>query len=196
MRSKHPYCPYIPEDASKLIIGTMPPHRFCIKPQVLYEKDVNFYYGSEDNCFWELLSEVTGTELSRDNSETAVQERKTLLERLNIGITDIVETCIHFNGKSDDASLKDKSWKPLEELLENNPTIDTLIYTSTYVRSWMNRYADKGYHEWEDKKSKRAGSVIINGKRYRVIVLYSPSRNALRRVNTQKRFMQYKSVFR
>ena len=29
VRSIHPYEPYIPEGATKLIIGTMPPFRFC-----------------------------------------------------------------------------------------------------------------------------------------------------------------------
>ena len=51
--SIHPYREYIPENASKLIIGTIPPFRFCVSGEKrLYPRDVDFYYGSRDNGFW------------------------------------------------------------------------------------------------------------------------------------------------
>lgn len=48
-KSTHPFAPEIPEGATKLIIGTMPPYRFCNTDEALYDDDVNFYYGSRDN---------------------------------------------------------------------------------------------------------------------------------------------------
>lgn len=193
MFSKHPYEPFIPQNATKLIIGTMPPYRFCIKPQNLFDNDVNFYYGSKDNCFWKLLSEITGTKLTFKNSQEAINQRKTLLKNLNIGITDIVEKCIHKNEKSDDASLEEIINKPIRELLLQNPNIDTLIYTSAFVIKQINQIGDKSYHSW--KISRRVGTVIINNKKYNVIVLYSPSPMALRNVDANARLNQYKKVF-
>ena len=47
--STHPYEPYIPDNATKLIIGSIPPQRFCIKHSIIDNDDVKFYYGSKDN---------------------------------------------------------------------------------------------------------------------------------------------------
>lgn len=193
MYSKHPYKPFIPQKATKLIIGTMPPYRFCIKPKELLDGDVDFYYGSKDNYFWDLLSEVTGIQLNQENSKETINQRKSLLTTLNIGITDIVEKCIHKDKKSDDASLEIITLKPIKELLLQNPQIDTLIYTSTFVIKQVNQIADKSYHNWEIPN--KTGTVFINGKEYNVVVLYSPSPTALRRITAEKRFCQYKNAF-
>lgn len=191
-RSIHPYAPYIPENATKLIIGTIPPYRFCV--QNLELGDVDFYYGSKDNYFWTLMSEITGVKLDFENSECAIDQRKNLLYELNIGITDIIESCIHHNKKSDDNSLKNIKLKAIKELLSQYPKIDTLIYTSEYVKKKINEIADKSYHEWTDK-ARRKCTIIINGKKYNVIILYSPSPNALRGVTAEIRLSQYKNVF-
>ncbi len=193
MYSKHPYKPFIPQKATKLIIGTMPPYRFCIKPKELLDGDVDFYYGSKDNYFWDLLSEVTGIQLNQENSKETINQCKSLLTTLNIGITDIVEKCIHKDKKSDDASLEIITLKPIKELLLQNPQIDTLIYTSAFVIKQVNQIADKSYHNW--KIPNKTGTVIMNGKEYNVVVLYSPSPTALRRITAETRFRQYKNVF-
>lgn len=190
-RSIHPYAHYIPKNATKLIIGTMPPYRFCT--QDLEPGDVNFYYGSKDNCFWTLISEITTIKLDFENSECAINQRKNLLRKLNIGITDIIESCIHNNKKSDDNSLEEIKLKPVNELLSQYPKIDTLIYTSGYVKKEIKEIA-KSRHNWSDK-AQRKGTIVINGKKYNVIILYSPSPNALRRVKANKRLSQYKNVF-
>ena len=41
---KHPYPPFINQDTTKLIVGTLPPPRFSTRQ--LLEKDVDFCYGS------------------------------------------------------------------------------------------------------------------------------------------------------
>ena len=166
VRSIHPYAPYIPEGATKLIIGTMPPFRFCTSGgRTLHDNDVDFYYGSRDNHFWKLLSEVTGTPLEFVNTTEAVNQRKQLLKQLHIGITDIVGSCIHRNGKSDDASLFSIAPKPLDKLLLEHPNIEKLIYTSrTEVQKLINRFfADKGPHT-RAKDNTQKESVWINGR--------------------------------
>ena len=193
MYSKHPYQPYVPQKATRLIVGTIPPYRFCIEPQRLFEDDVNFYYGSRDNYFWSLLAEVTGIQFDRGNSEEAVDQRKKFLTKRNIGITDMIGQCIHKDGKSDDASLREITLKPLNELLLQNPKIDTLLYTSKNIIKYVNEVADKSYHEWETPGKK--GAVMINNKKYRVVVLYSPSPLARRKVPREVQVSQYREVF-
>ena len=53
---KRPYQPYIPKNATKLIVGTLPPPRFSIGE--LKKGDVDFCYGSIDGQLWEILNEI------------------------------------------------------------------------------------------------------------------------------------------
>ena len=198
--SIHPFKPFIPKNATKLIIGTIPPYRFCkkegIEPQLLSD-DVNFYYGSRDNSFWDLVyasAYRNNKELIRENSQKAIDQRKELLEELSVGITDIIEECYHIDEKSDDNSLKVIKQKDIRKLLSKNEKIDTLIYTSMFVKSQMNTICDKGYHSRKDKEN-RYWSMHVNGKEYNVIILYSPSPNALRGVNAETRKKQYECIF-
>ena len=193
-RSIHPYKAYIPERAEKLIIGTIPPYRFCCgEKEKLYETDVDFYYGSRDNYFWDIMSDITGVKLQHINSEEAVQKRKELLNSLNVGITDIIESCIHKDGKSDDASLCDIKTKDIALLLSEHQNINELIYTSRFVIRQMNESV-KTNHSWSNEK-KLDGSIVINGKKYNVRVLYSPSPQALRSITKEDRLERYKIVF-
>lgn len=201
--SIHPYAPYIPKNSTKLIIGTIAPYRFCKTPQKLYHDDVNFYYGSHDNTFWHLISQASNTEIELEykNTKNAIKQRKYLLNTLNTGITDIVEICIHNNKHSDDNSLDILKLKPLDKLLSQNncKNIETFIYTSNFVIRQMNNFADKKRHEsWSDN-SRKQGTVTINRKKYKVIVLYSPSPLALIGLGdggADKRRIQYEEIFR
>ncbi|MCR4670196.1 MAG: hypothetical protein K5643_03315 [Saccharofermentans sp.] len=199
MYSIHPYEPFIPQGADKLIIGTTPPYRFCVEPHELYDGDVDFYYGSRSNGFWSLIGEATGETFDHENTEKAIAQRKDFLAKRGMGITDIVGRCIHNNGNSDDGSLKDITPKPIGELLANHPGINTLIYTGrsggiNSVMNLMNRYtADKHRHSKTDLPEEKR--VTIGGRDYRVILLYSPSPNALRSVSKETRLEQYKRVF-
>ena len=199
MLSVHPYDPFVPPGATKLIIGTIPPYRFCIEPQALRDGDVNFYYGSRANAFWRLIEQVTGEAFDYENTERAVEQRKAFLTRRRIGVTDVVRSCVHRDGKSDDLSLTEIEPQPIEQLLAEHPTIDTLIYTgrsnqNNSVMRLMNQHvADRHYHSSTAEPAKK--SVVIGGRTYRVILLYSPSPNALRSVDAQTRLEQYKAVF-
>lgn len=199
MLSVHPYEPFVPAGAAKLIIGTIPPYRFCIEPQALRDGDVDFYYGSRDNAFWRLIGQATGEAFDYANTQAAIEQRKAFLAKRGIGITDVIKSCVHQDGKSDDLSLTEIEPQPIEQLLAEHPTIDTLIYTgrsnqNNSVMRLMNQHiADKHYHSSTAEPSEK--SVVIGGKTYRVILLYSPSPNALRSVDAKTRLEQYKTVF-
>ena len=198
-RSKHPYDAFIPENADKLILGTIPPYRFCHPDEEkLFAKDVDFYYGSKDNYFWKLLSGVLNRELSFANSEKAIGERKQLLTDLHAGIADMVESCVHIDKRSDDASLADIRQRDLPELLLQNPNIKELIYTSRFVARLVGQSASRFHnvqvrHRWA--ADRLDGSMEIGGKRYEVHILYSPSPNALRSISSEKRLERYRKIF-
>lgn len=177
MKSTNPFKPYIPADSEKLIIGTIPPPRFCKEPYQLYEDDVNFYYGSRDNYFWCIFEEVFATKLEFGNSEQAVQQRKDLLKKLKIGITDIVDSCIHVGDSAADSVLKEIKHRDIKLLLQEHPSINTLIYTSEFVKKLMNEHL-KTYH-LIDQSNRKKQSLKIDSKLYQVKILYSPSPSAL-----------------
>lgn len=196
MRENHPYKPYIPKTATKLIIGSIPPYRFCVKKDIK-ANDVRFYYGSYKNYFWKLITEISNIQLEFKNTERAINQRKAFLKEHHIGITDIIESCVHKDGKSDDKSLRDIQYKPIDKLLANYPKIDTLICTSNFVKNKLNNFADEKYHESKEKT--RTGTIVINGKKYHVIILYSPSPLALLGMGKDgisKRIAQYTEVFK
>lgn len=56
----------------------------------------------------------------------------------------------------------------------------------------MNKINGTHHYGWDE--SKHQGFVEIEGNEYKVIVLYSPSRNALRRISKEKRLDQYQQV--
>jgi G:T/U-mismatch repair DNA glycosylase len=194
MKSIHPYEPFIPNGATKLIIGTIPPPRFCNSESNLFEDDVNFYYGSRDNYFWPLLEEIFGENLEYNNSQQAIIQRKMLLEKLNIGITDIVAECIHKNKSATDDNLDEASYKDIKKLLDDNPNLETLIYTSEYVKKLVNNYFNT-YHSI-DPLNKKIQSVKIGSKKYDVRILLSPSPMALMNMGEGgkiRRMDQYRS---
>lgn len=68
---KHPYPPFIKEDTTKLIVGTLPPPRFSTGE--LKEKDVDFCYGSYYNSLWLFIDKIYNLNLRYDNSEEAIE---------------------------------------------------------------------------------------------------------------------------
>lgn len=193
--SKHPFAPLIPVGATKLIIGTIPPPRFCKEGYKLLEGDVNYYYGSRDNLFWPLLGEIFNTSFNYVNNGEAIAERKKILEKFNIGITDIIANCIHEKDSALDKNLKEIVLKDIDSLLINFPTIDTLIYTSEFVKKLINNHF-KTYHSLDPLNSKHQ-NVKINGKLFTVYILYSPSPLALINMGengAEKRKEQYRQV--
>ena len=194
--SNHPFNPYIPEGATKLIIGTIPPPRFCSTTPELKEEDVFFYYGSCDNSFWPLVGKAINKEFTYTNSELSITEIKKTLRSMNMGITDIIKSCIHEDGKATDDNLKDIKDKDIEDLLKENTQIDTLIYTSEFVKKLINNHF-KTYHTLIPDHPKEQ-SVKINEKTYKVHILYSPSPLALRNMGEngeEKRLEQYENIF-
>jgi G:T/U-mismatch repair DNA glycosylase len=195
LKSIHPFEPHIPKDATKIIIGTIPPSRFCKIPQQLFEDDVNFYYGSKDNSFWFLVEKVFFREIKDTENSATIKIRKGILNDLKIGITDIIETCTHENDSASDKDLKDIKHKDLGRLLAENNNIQTLIYTSNFVKKQINN-AFKVRHK-TNKSDKTKQIVKINGKEYNVQILYSPSRQALINLGEngkEKREKQYEKI--
>jgi len=182
MKSKHPFAEYVPENSERLIIGTIPPPRFCKESYIHKNGDVFFYYGSSDNNFWPLIEEVFGTTLEYNDPQIAIEQRKEFLRKHKLGITDIINSCVHLNESAEDKNLTQIEIRDISCTLQNNPQIHTLVYTSEKVKKFINCYFNT-YHSMIDPQNKKRQSVKIKGTPYNVLILYSPSPNALRNMS-------------
>ncbi|WP_299225037.1 uracil-DNA glycosylase family protein [uncultured Psychroserpens sp.] len=124
---KHPYEPFIKEDTTKLIVGTLPPPRFTTGN--LLEKDVDFCYGSYYNSLWLFIDKIHNLNLRYDNSQAAIEERKEFLITHKIGVCDIVESAERDKIDASDLGMKNIKLRNLLNYLEDFPKIDTILFT-------------------------------------------------------------------
>jgi len=124
---QHPYPPFIQEDTTKLIVGTLPPPRFSTGE--LLEKDVNFCYGSYYNSLWLFIDAIHNLGLRYDNSQEAIDERKQFLMQHKIGVCDIVDSAERDKIDASDLGMKNIQLRNVVGYLQQYPNIDTLLFT-------------------------------------------------------------------
>lgn len=191
--SVHPYWGennkqyYIPKGSTKLVIGSMPPQRFCINNR--YDDDLDFFYGSKDNFFWNIFNYIN---INKNNFIKNFKELenfridnedkcKDILINNGIGIIDIVSSCIHNNNNKGEPLASDEdllSIKPIDliEVLKEYINIDVIFCTSEYVKTLLGIYYAESI-KYDDDKNK-SGEIIFKGidRGYRFYILYSPTR--------------------
>ena len=123
----HPYPPFIPKKATKLIVGTLPPPRFTTAE--LKPGDVDFCYGSRDGQFWPIMDRLFDLGLRYENTSEAIKERKDFLIDRGIGVCDIVASAVREKVDASDLGMQEVVLRDLVAILQNNPTIETLLFT-------------------------------------------------------------------
>jgi len=123
----HPYEPFLNKNSKFLIIGTLPPPRFCQKELKL--KDVDFCYGSKDNLLWQIINKIFKLDLIFENTLKAINQRKEFLISNQIGICDIVESCQRVKLDASDSSMENIVLRDILKYLESYKSIKTLIFT-------------------------------------------------------------------
>tara|TARA_B110000858_G_scaffold150090_1_gene170755 strand:+ start:276 stop:533 length:258 start_codon:yes stop_codon:yes gene_type:complete len=81
---EHPYPPYIPENAIRLIVGILPPPRFSTG--ALNDQDVDFYYGSSSEILRKIWDRLYDLNLVFENTNHIIEQRKAFLKRERFGI--------------------------------------------------------------------------------------------------------------
>lgn len=123
----HPYPPFIFENSTKLIVGTLPPPRFTTKD--LKEGDVDFCYGSRDGQLWPILNTLFNLDLLFETTEKAIQQRKDFLLQKGIGICDIVASSKRVKIDASDLGMQEVELRDIISILESYPNVDTLLFT-------------------------------------------------------------------
>ena len=123
----HPYEPFLFEEATKLIVGTLPPPRFTkgeLKPD-----DVNFCYGSRNGQLWPILDKIFELDLKYETTEFAAQQRKDFLLKTKIGVCDIVASAERSKIDASDLGMQNIQLRNLIGYVQQYKNVDTLLFT-------------------------------------------------------------------
>lgn len=189
---KHPYKPFIPKSATKLIVGTLPPPRFF--KGILKLGDVDFCYGSIDGQLWKILNEIFDLKLQFQTTDFAIQQRKDFLVQHHIGICDIVESCERKKIDASDLGMKNIKLRDLFFYLKQNPKIETLLLTGGNSKNGPEYHlrrllkSQKNNLTLVDINTPKIHSFILDNREIKVVSLTAPSGAANRAVGSNPEY--------
>jgi G:T/U-mismatch repair DNA glycosylase len=194
----HPYKPFLNKDTKTIIMGTLPPPRFC---KGEYKKeDVLFCYGSKDNLLWKVLNEIYNLNLLFDNSNEAVEQRKSFLLKNNIGVCDIVESCQRKKIDASDIGMENIELRDILYYLQKFDKITSIIFTGGFCKNSPEYFLRKILKEnnIDFKKIKedipKIHSFEFEKRIIKTISLTSPSNAANRSIGANNKFKEKKRV--
>ena len=123
----HPYEPFNLEQATKIIVGTMPPPRFTTRN--LKSGDVDFCYGSGNGMLWPILDALFDLKLHYDDTAFAKAQREQFLRQRKMGICDIVASAHREKIDASDLGMQQVELRDLIGYLKKYRQIDTLLFT-------------------------------------------------------------------
>jgi len=145
----HPYQPFLFHEATKLIVGTLPPPRFT--KGELKADDVNFCYGSRNGQLWPILNKIFNLDLKYETTDFAVQQRKNFLVKHKIGVCDIVESAQRDKIDASDLGMQHIKLRNLFGYLQQYENIDTLLFTGGNSKNGPEYFFRKHLREQELK---------------------------------------------
>lgn len=192
----HPYPPFNIENATKLIVGTLPPPRFT--EGTLKTGDVNFCYGSIDGQLWPILNKIFNLNLTFETTEQAIQERKDFLISRNIGVCDIVASSERIKIDASDIGMTNVTLRDIFGYLSKSPKVETLLFTGGNSKNGPEYFFRKACKE-QGVKLKVVSSEVPRvhqfqwqGRTIKTVSLTAPSGAANRAVGSLALYKQLK----
>lgn len=186
----HPWGFYIPRGANKLIIGTFPTD--------LRNQKYNFFYCSSTNRFWKVLSEISAHSYELLSGKNAIEERKKILDKLKLGLTDMGKIVFRQQGSSKDHSLFPIEFIDIIQIMKEYPAITTLIVSGNFQSnsslSWFSIFCsiNKITLNVKELETKKLTTISIADRYAKIILAYSPS--SLSRIKTETLINSYSLI--
>ncbi|WP_093410548.1 uracil-DNA glycosylase family protein [Salegentibacter flavus] len=194
----HPYRPFIPENATKLIVGTLPPPRFTRRE--LKEGDVDFCYGSRDGLLWKVLDKIFDLDLKFETTEEAIQQRIDFLKERGIGICDMVESSHREKIDASDLGMQKVELRNMIGILREHPKIERLLFTGGNSKNGPEYFFRRHLREIdEDIRLKvisndvpRVHQFVLDGRLINTVSLTAPSGSANRAIGSTELYKYLK----
>ncbi len=191
----HPYDPFFPDGATKLIVGTLPPPRFTSRE--LNERDVDFCYGSSNGLLWPVLDRIFGLQLKFETTQEAADQRRNFLTNRKIGVCDIVHSCEREKIDASDLGMQNIKLRDLVGYLLKYPKIDTLLFTGGNSKNGPEYFFRKHLKNYDKKLElvsndiPRIHQFTLEGRIIKTVSLTAPSGAANRAIGSMQ---LYKSI--
>ena len=192
----HPYPPYIPENATRLIVGTLPPPRFTtgdLKPG-----DVDFCYGSRDGLLWQVLDRMFNLNLKYETTAEAIEQRENFLKEYGIGICDTVESCRREKIDATDLGMTDVELRDLIGILRKHTSIDTLLFTGGNSKNGPEYFFRRLLKIYDlslkvvSNDVPRIHQFVLDGRVINTVSLTAPSGSANRAIGSMELYKRLK----
>ena len=119
--------PFINNNSKVLILGSFP----SVKT-----REVGFYYGHKQNRFYQVISSIYNEVLPISNNDN-----QSLLDKHNIALYDVIYECDIIG--SSDSSIKNVIPINIKEILDNYPSIQTIILNGGLASKLFDKYLSK-----------------------------------------------------
>ena len=197
----HPYPPYIPETATKLIVGTLPPPRFTTGD--LKDGDVDFCYGSRDGQLWVILDKIFNLNLKFETTAEAIKQREHFLITRGIGVCDMVASAKREKVDASDIGMQDVELRDLIAVLQQHSKIETLLFTGGNSKNGPEYFFRRKLKEYNislivvSNKVPRIHKFQLpeNGRIIKTVSLIAPSGAANRAVGSLASYKKMKAEF-
>lgn len=195
----HPYPPYIPETATKLIVGTLPPPRFTTGE--LKERDVDFCYGSGDGQLWVILDRIFDLKLKFETTAEAIAQREHFLISRGIGVCDMVASAKREKVDASDIGMQEVELRDLVAVLQQHSKIDTLLFTGGNSKNGPEYFFRRNLKSYNIKMNlissepPRIHTFVLpdNGRTIKTVSLIAPSGSANRAVGSLATYKKMKA---
>lgn len=104
-----------------LVLGSFPPHQS--------KHSFPFYYPNKQNRFWKVMSVISRIELvaSLSDAHKAMEERKAIMRKLNLGIHDIALKIKRKNNSSLDSNIEIVEFQDIISIINNHPELEQIL---------------------------------------------------------------------
>ena len=197
-KHQHPFPPFIPEEATKLIVGTLPPPRFTtgeLKPD-----DVDFCYGSRDGQLWQIIEKVFDLDLLYENTGQAIQQRINFLNEHKIGICDMVEYAFREKIDASDVGIQNAKLRDMIPLLKVYTSVDTLLFTGGNSKNGPEFFFRRHIKDYPEIQLERQNETVpkihtfkLEGRVIKTVSLTAPSGAANRAVGSMALYKKLKA---
>ena len=193
----HPYEPFLYPEATKLIVGTLPPPRFTTGE--LKQEDVDFCYGSCNGMLWPILDRIFDLGLKFETTSEAIEQRKTFLLEQKIGVCDIVQSAERQKIDASDLGMQNVKLRDLVTYLKEYPNIETVLFMGGNSKNGPEYFFRKQLKEYQlpleviSDIVPRIHQVEIDGRKVKTVSLTAPSGAANRAVGSLQLYKDLKN---